>query len=235
MARTVSNTPIAPVVTKSGKTLEPPFPLAIDHPYAAPELTKLTEWINSNPLTMKELRGKVVLIDFWTYSCINCLRTLPYLVNWDKKYRDQGLVIIGVHAPEFAFEQKRSNVEEAVKKNQIEYPVVLDNDYNTWNAYENRYWPAKYFIDRDGNIRHYHFGEGAYDESEQVIQYLLGIDATPTASVIPAIPSIKSLTISPETYLGTGRREHYIASSSKLGVDEWSLSARSGENMQNYW
>ena len=144
----------APVkVEPSGSTaaniLIPPVPLSVEHPAPAPEFpASLTEWINSHPLTMASLKGKVVLIDFWTYSCINCQRTLPYLTAWDRKYRDQGLVIIGVHAPEFAFEKIRSNVEQAVKTAGIEYPVVLDNDFTLWNAYNNRYWPAKYFIDR---------------------------------------------------------------------------------------
>ena len=159
-------------MTGSGLSV-PPFPLAYDGTETAPELTGLTDWINSAPLTLASLKGKVVLIDFWTYSCINCQRTLPYLIEWDKKYRDQGLVIIGVHAPEFAFEKNPENVAKAVKDVGIRYPVVLDNAYATWNAYTNQYWPAKYFIDRDGKLRHSHFGEGDYAESEKVIQYLL--------------------------------------------------------------
>jgi len=132
--------------------------LNVKSPYLAPEIA-LTDWINSHALTMKELRGKVVIIDFWTYSCINCQRTLPYLVKWDKKYRDKGLVIIGVHAPEFSFEKKWENVENAVKDADISYPVVLDNDFSLWSAYNNHYWPAKYFIDKNGMVRHTHFGE----------------------------------------------------------------------------
>lgn len=148
--------------------------LSIETPYSAPEIPlSLKNWINSNPLTMASLKGKVVLIDFWTYSCINCQRTLPYITAWDEKYRDKGLVIIGVHAPEFAFEKIRSNVEKAISSAGVKYPVVLDNNFDLWNTYDNRYWPAKYFIDREGNVRHTHFGEGAYEESEKVIQYLL--------------------------------------------------------------
>lgn len=132
--------------------------LSIANPTLAPEIpASLTNWINSNPLTMESLKGKVVIIDFWTYSCINCQRTLPYLTSWDQKYRDQGLVIIGVHAPEFAFEKIKNNVEKAVVAGNIAYPVVLDNDFTLWNLYNNRYWPAKYFIDREGKIRHTHF------------------------------------------------------------------------------
>ena len=119
------------------------------------------------------LRGKVVLVDFWTYSCINCLRTLPYLKAWDEKYRAQGLVIIGVHSPEFSFEKDLQNVERAVRDLGIKYPVALDNQYAIWNAYENEYWPAHYLIDAQGRIRHQHFGEGAYRETEQMIQSLL--------------------------------------------------------------
>lgn len=123
----------------------------------APELAGIAAWINSNPLTMESLRGKVVLIDFWTYSCINCIRTQPYLNAWYDKYEKDGLVIIGVHAPEFAFEKTENNVREASQKANIRYPVALDNDFKTWNAYANRYWPAKYLIDQNGNIVYKHF------------------------------------------------------------------------------
>ncbi len=123
----------------------------------APELTGIATWINSSPLTMESLRGKVVLIDFWTYSCINCIRTQPYLNAWYDKYEKDGLVIIGVHAPEFAFEKIENNVREASQKAGIEYPIALDNDFKTWNAYANRYWPAKYLIDQNGNIVYKHF------------------------------------------------------------------------------
>lgn len=123
----------------------------------APELTGIAAWINSSPLTMESLRGKVVLVDFWTYSCINCIRTQPYLNTWHEKYERDGLVIIGVHAPEFAFEKIENNVREASQKAGIKYPIALDNDFKTWNAYANRYWPAKYLIDKDGNIVYKHF------------------------------------------------------------------------------
>jgi thiol-disulfide isomerase/thioredoxin len=123
----------------------------------APELTGIAAWINSPPLTMESLRGKVVLVDFWTYSCINCIRTQPYLNTWYEKYEKDGLVIIGVHAPEFAFEKIENNVRESSQKSGIKYPIALDNDFQTWNAYANRYWPAKYLIDKDGNIVYKHF------------------------------------------------------------------------------
>lgn len=139
----------------------------------APELTGIATWINSNPLTMESLRGKVVLVDFWTYSCINCIRTQPYLNAWYEKYEKDGLVIIGVHAPEFAFEKVENNVREASQKAGIKYPIALDNDFKTWNAYGNRYWPAKYLIDQEGNIVYKHFGEGEYEETEKKIKSLL--------------------------------------------------------------
>lgn len=140
---------------------------------AAPELIPGGLWFNSPPLTISELRGKVVLIDFWTYTCINCIRTLPYLKAWNEKYKENGLVIIGVHTPEFEFEKNAKNVELAIRDFSITYPVVQDNDYATWRAYNNRFWPAKYLIDHNGRIRYTHFGEGAYDETEIMIQKLL--------------------------------------------------------------
>ena len=139
----------------------------------APELTKITGFINSKPITLADLRGKVVLVDFWTYSCINCIRTIPYLNAWYEKYADKGLVIVGVHTPEFEFEKDYNNVQAAVEKFHIRYPVAQDNEKQTWNAYDNRYWPRKYLIDADGYIRYDHIGEGGYAETEKVIQSLL--------------------------------------------------------------
>jgi thiol-disulfide isomerase/thioredoxin len=139
----------------------------------APELVQINQWLNSPPLTMAGLRGKVVLVDFWTYSCINCLRTLPYVRSWHAKYKDQGLVVIGVHTPEYAFERKTANVETALKRFGIQYPVAQDNQYGTWKAYNNQYWPAAYLIDRSGKVVLTHFGEGGYDEMEAAIKRLL--------------------------------------------------------------
>ena len=139
----------------------------------APDFAGIEKWINSEPLKMEQLKGKVVLVDFWTYTCINCIRTLPYLKEWDKKYRDDGLVIVGVHTPEFEFEKKYENVANAVNDYSIKYPVAQDNDYATWRAYQNRYWPHKFLIDIDGFIRYDHIGEGNYDETEKIIQSLL--------------------------------------------------------------
>ena len=139
----------------------------------APELVGIAGWINTEPFRLADLRGKVVLVDIWTYSCVNCIRTLPYLKEWHNKYADQDLVIVGVHAPEFEFEKSLENVEMAVLRYGIEYPVVQDNDMETWRAYNNRVWPAKYLIGADGSIRYKHFGEGAYDETEQEIRKAL--------------------------------------------------------------
>ncbi|MFZ5424572.1 MAG: cytochrome c biogenesis protein DipZ [Patescibacteria group bacterium] len=186
--------------------------LAVEEPYPAPEIRNIAHWINSDGESLAQLKGKVVLIDFWTYSCINCIRTLPYLKAWHEKYSDDGLVIIGLHAPEFAFEQKVENVEMAVKDYEITYPVGLDNDFSTWRAYDNRYWPAKYFIDKKGNLRHYHFGEGDYKESEEVLQFLLSEDGSAVDDSISTNTQDTPPTISgqsPETYLGYERAKNF--------------------------
>lgn len=177
----------------------------------APELIPGGVWFNSNPLKLADLKGKVVIIDFWTYSCINCQRTLPYLRQWYERYKDKGLVIIGVHSPEFEFEKNESNVRKAIVDFQLKYPIMQDNNFDTWRAYNNRYWPAKYFIDKDGYIRYTHFGEGAYDESEKVIQELLketGATNIPTDINNPTY-QINSKT--PETYLGYGRIANFAS------------------------
>ena len=137
------------------------------------EFDGIASWINSEPLTLDGLKGNVVLVDFWTYSCINCIRTLPYVKSWHDKYADQGLVIIGMHSPEFSFEKERAGVIEAAKKFGLEYPIAQDNDFVTWRSFNNMYWPSKYLIDRNGVIRYTHIGEGAYEETEQMIQRLL--------------------------------------------------------------
>jgi len=160
---------------RTGRTWSDPPEQARTGQYgAAPPLIAEGPWINSEtPLTMEDLRGRVVLVDFWTYSCINCVRTIPYLKEWHDRYGDKGLVIIGVHSPEFPFERNRANVEKAVKDLGVTWPVVLDNDFAQWHSYDNRFWPAHYFIDGEGNIRYFHFGEGSYEESERVIVSLL--------------------------------------------------------------
>ena len=144
--------------------------------FPAPEIKGIRAWINSEPLTIEELRGKVVLVDFWTYTCVNCIRTFPYLKQWHAEYADDGLVIIGVHTPEFEFEKVYSNVLQATRENGITWPVAQDNDFETWRNYSNRFWPAKYLIDKDGVVRYTHFGEGGYDRTEQQIRALL-VDA----------------------------------------------------------
>jgi thiol-disulfide isomerase/thioredoxin len=139
----------------------------------APDFEKVTGFINTKPISLADLKGKVVLVDFWTYSCINCIRTIPYLVDWNEKYSDKGLIIVGVHSPEFTFEKNIDNVKDAVQRFGIKYPVVQDNDKGSWNAYENQYWPRKYLIDNEGYIRYDHIGEGGYAETESVIKALL--------------------------------------------------------------
>jgi thiol-disulfide isomerase/thioredoxin len=140
---------------------------------AAPELAGIEHWLNSNPLTIASLRGKVVLVDFWTYSCINCLRTLPHISKWYDTYKDKGLRVVGVHTPEFAYERQTRNVQAAIQRHGIKYPVAQDNRYATWNAYDNKFWPAAYLIDPNGRIVLKHFGEGNYDEMENAIRALL--------------------------------------------------------------
>ena len=155
----------------------------------APEIQGIASWINSEPLALSELRGKVVLIDFWTYTCVNCIRTFPYLAEWHSKYADKGLVIIGIHTPEFEFEKNRDNVIAATKEHGLLYPVAQDNDFGTWRAFQNRFWPAKYLIDKDGFIRYRHFGEGAYDETEREIRALLEETGISVTNIIPGSDS----------------------------------------------
>jgi cytochrome c biogenesis protein CcdA/thiol-disulfide isomerase/thioredoxin len=186
---------------------------------ALPSLSGATEWLNSPPLTPEGLRGKVVLIDFWTYSCINCLRAIPYVRAWAEKYKDQGLVVIGVHSPEFAFEKSVDNVRRTVRDLKIDYPVAIDNAYAIWRAFGNQYWPAHYFIDAEGRIRHHHFGEGDYEESEAAIRALLaeagkgemaGGFVNVNASGVEAAADLIAVQ-SPETYVGYERTENFAS------------------------
>ena len=183
-----------------------------------PELGEATGWLNSDPLTSKSLRGKVVLVDFWTYTCINSLRPLPYIKAWADKYKDAGLVVIGVHTPEFSFEKERANVQDAVRTLKIGYPVAIDSNYRIWEAFGNQYWPALYFIDARGHVRHHYFGEGQYAEAERVLQQLLkesgatGVDESVVRVAgqgIEAAPSGTEQT--PETYVGYRRGESYAS------------------------
>jgi thiol-disulfide isomerase/thioredoxin len=203
------------------------------------------EWLNSKPLTLAELRGKVVLVDFWTYTCVNWTRTLPYVRAWAQKYKDKGLVVIGVHTPEFSFEKNLANVRWAIKDMRVDYPVAVDSNYAIWNAFNNKYWPAEYFIDAQGRIRHHHFGEGAYDESERVIQELL-IEAghRDVGNTLVAVDP-RGLEVaadwddlrSSENFLGYDRtlnfisagnavpdKPHVYSAPAVLGLNDWGLS-----------
>jgi len=199
----------------------------------APEFIGITNWLNlpagRQVLTMKELRGKVVLIDFWTYTCINCIRTLPHVTSWYEKYKDQGFVVIGVHTPEFEFEKKSENVLAAIKQYNINYPVPQDNDYATWNAYSNQYWPAEYLVDAGGNIRRTHFGEGEYDQMEMAIQKLLKEKgANINSSLINMPDQTPRARLSPETYLGAARMQFYYPSGSTgVGKQNFTLGSPS--------
>jgi thiol-disulfide isomerase/thioredoxin len=208
------------------------------HPHLPP-LDGATEWINSAPLRPADLLGHVVIVDFWTFTCINWLRTEPYIRAWAKTYRHDGLVVIGVHTPEFSFEHDIENVRLATTQHGIDYPVALDNDYAIWRAFDNHYWPALYFIDADGRIRDQHFGEGRYEQSERSIQRLLGVERgpAPVAGVgVEAEADWENLR-TPETYLGYGRGEHFESPGgarfdqshsyvlpARLAVTEWALA-----------
>jgi len=184
-----------------------------------PSFAGATGWLNSEPLTGSDVRGNVVLVQFWTYTCINWLRTLPYVRAWARKYGEQGLVVLGVHTPEFPFEREVDNVRRAIEEMEIDYPVALDNDYAVWRAFDNNYWPALYFVDAQGNIRDHHFGEGRYEESERVIQQLLA--GAGAAGVDDGLVSVEGPGLeapadwddlgSPETYLGYERSESFAS------------------------
>ena len=195
----------------------------------APEFDATQRWLNSPALTMKSLRGRVVLVDFWTYTCINCLRTLPYIKAWDARYRDRGLTIVGVHTPEFAFEKSTSNVRSAIAREGLRYPVIQDNEYGTWNAFGNQYWPAKYLIDATGQVRYTHFGEGEYEETEAAIRELLaeagadglGGGARPVGAVESA-----GHRATPETYLGSARAQSFSPVGPRDGTHEYVAATR---------
>ena len=199
----------APKLTPT-KTADPELP---DYG-VAPSLAGGGTWINSRPLTMQQLRGKVVLVDFWTYSCINCLRTLPQLEAWNARYRKDGLVIVGVHTPEFAFEHVTSNVRSAAHRLGVRYPVVQDNDYRIWNAYGNQYWPAEYLIDRRGHVRHAHFGEGEYGTTEGLIRQLLNVRSGTETHVRNQTPEDL---MTPESYIGAERGARFDSGEDVVG------------------
>jgi cytochrome c biogenesis protein CcdA/thiol-disulfide isomerase/thioredoxin len=191
-------------------------------PTPAPDFVGLGPWINSQPLSLADLKGKVVLVDFWTYSCINCVRTLPYVEKWYETYKDKGLVVIGIQAPEFSFEKVEGNVRAAVKQNGLTYPIALDNQLSTWDAFHNQYWPAHYLIDKNGIIRNEHFGEGDYDITEKAIQKLLGESGPVTAS---SGNQSQNSNVTPETYFGGDRRQGFVQGNTPtLNANEWSLT-----------
>ena len=224
--------------------------LAARHPAAVqlpiegelPSLDGATTWLNSQPLTATGLRGKVVLIDFWTYTCINWLRTLPYLRAWAEKYRDHGVVVIGVHTPEFSFEHDLENVRRATQAMRIAYPIAIDNDYAIWSAFNNHYWPALYIVDAQGRIRHHQFGEGAYEQSEMILQQLLaeagsgGIEhelVSVDAQGAEAAADWSDLR-SPENYLGDARTENF-ASPGGIVLDQSRVYAAPARFSLNHW
>ncbi|WP_313145580.1 cytochrome c biogenesis protein CcdA [Stenotrophomonas sp.] len=236
-----------PMMMMAGANAAADAPLPVEG--TLPSLDGATGWLNSPPLKAEQLRGKVVLIDFWTYSCINCLRAMPFVHEWERRYRDHGLVVVGVHTPEFAFERDPRNVMKAVQQLKVEYPVALDNQYSIWRAFNNQYWPAQYFVDAQGNIRAHQFGEGNYAHSEQVIRRLL-TEAGQTDLPPPADPAAADLQgvatqadmgnlRSPETYLGHARAEHFASPGGQrteaafdytlpasLALNQWGLSGR---------
>ncbi len=222
-------------------------------PTTLPDLSAATAWINSPQLTPASLQGKVVLIDFWTYSCINCLRTLPYIKAWNDKYKDSGLVIIGVHTPEFPFEKDEDNVRKAVHDLGISYPVAMDNNYGIWKSFNNEYWPADYFIDSTGRVRFHHFGEGGYEEAEQWIRTLLEEashqplpgDATQVAATGTEQSSNANEVKSPETYIGYERAQSFASpgglkhdepqvyrAPAQLALNQWALAGQWGDEGQ---
>jgi thiol-disulfide isomerase/thioredoxin len=185
-------------------------------------------WLNSEPLTAEGLRGRVVLVDFWTYSCVNWLRTLPYLTAWDDRYRDRGLVVVGVHAPEFGFEHDLDNVRRAASELGVGYPVVVDNDFAIWRSFENHYWPAVYLVDRDGRVRFHHFGEGAYEQIERAIRLLLGFDGETVRVDADGLAEAADWDTlgSPETYVGHARGERRSSDqpATGLALNHWALA-----------
>jgi thiol-disulfide isomerase/thioredoxin len=195
-----------------------------------------TGWLNSEPLAPEGLRGKVVLIDFWTYTCINWLRTLAYVRAWAERYKDRGLVVIGVHTPEFPFERDVDNIRQAAAEMSVEYPIAIDSDYDVWRAFANHYWPAVYIADQEGRIRHHHYGEGGYDEQERVIQQLLGIDGD-LVSVEPTgfeVQADWANLESPETYLGYEQGQNF-ASPGGVSIDQ-AVTYAAPENLRlNSW
>ena len=207
-----------------------------------PSLGGATGWLNSQPLTKADLRGKVVLVDIWTYTCINWLRTVPYVRGWAEKYKEQGLVVIGVHAPEFRFEKDLDNVRRAAKDRRIDFPIAIDNDYAIWRALDNHYWPALYVVDAQGRIRYHHFGEGEYERSERIIQQLLSEAGFSGIGDQPAVVDARGVEAeadwahlkSPENYLGHERTENFVSPGGAV-VDKPRVYAAPARVKRNDW
>jgi hypothetical protein len=191
------------------------------------ELDRATEWLNSEPLTAAGLRGRVVAVQFCTYSCINWIRTLPYVRAWASAYRDRGLVVVGAHAPEFAFEREIEGVRRAMAEMGVEHPIVLDNEYAIWRSFDNHYWPALYLVDDDGRLRYQHFGEGAYDETEAAIRQLVGAEGEPVDVEVTGIEAAADwdTLATPETYVGYARGSR-PAGARRLALNEWTLAGQ---------
>jgi len=207
----------------------------LEKPYKAKEIIEIDKWINSEPLKIKELKGRVVLVDFWTYSCINCLRTLPHIIKLYDNYKKMGLTVVGVHSPEFDFEKNYDNVKNAVERFKIQYPVAIDNQMKTWYNFNNQYWPAHYLIDKKGNVVYVHFGEGSYDILENNIKYLLGVkNNSEITEYLPSTSTVFNQT--PETYLGYERSYNFVSLQDKIDetfkysypdyipINSWALS-----------
>lgn len=227
---------------KSAIQSSTPAPARLPVEGVFPSLDGATGWLNSQPLTPTTLRGKVVLIDFWTYTCVNWRRTLPYVRAWAGKYRDRGLVVIGVHSPEFSFEKDLGNIRWAVKDMRVDYPVAIDSNHHVWNAFNNEYWPALYFIDAQGRIRHHYFGEGEYEQSEKIIQQLLsengiaglGPDLVSVRAVGAEVAADWATLKSPETYLGTNQAENFASPGGATVDKPHAYSSPTGLEL-NHW
>ncbi len=249
LAAALAGAIVAPIETSAEdkSVMQPSAPTSVRLPVEGefPPLIGATGWINSQPLTPTDLRGKVVLIDFWTYTCINWRRTLPYVRAWAEKYKNRGLVVIGVHTPEFPFERDVGNIRWAIKDMRVDYPVAIDSNYAVWRAFNNEYWPALYFIDAHGRIRHHYFGEGEYDQSERIIQQLLaengiggiGPELVPVHALGAEVAADWATLRSPESYLGTTQAENFAspggavvdkpqayAAPTGLGLNHWALA-----------
>ena len=238
---------VAPTLTPTPTLNEGTGPSLPSEPTGqqAEEFTGIVQWLNSEPLTLEELQGRVVLVDFWAYSCINCLRTLPFLRDWDQKYANRGLTIVGVHSPEFNFEKDEANVREALTREQVVWPVAMDNDFGTWRAYRNRWWPNKFLIDQDGIVRYNHIGEGAYEETEHQIRALLteaGYDVSDIPVADVTVRGTPGIAITREIFTGRAwALGLYLGNAEELWLGDLASFTDSGEYaagkfyLQGHW